>query len=174
MKDKLTYSKIRKVFPILAMVCFFIIYKLSLSETIEVIISVNELEDKKHRSKEVPQRIEYLKSSLNKYKTATLFDTTGNYQQELLEMVSLESKKNGLLLKDFPINTLDTTSQTLKLNTHKFTIEGDFISSITLINHIEKHFLQGKISSIEMELKQERKTKRKFLETTVYIQNLLK
>jgi hypothetical protein len=80
-------------------------------------------------------------------------------------------QKNGLILKDFPQPFVGVENGYIT-KTAQLTVEGDFIPLLKLIYFLETDYSVGKVVAVGFKTSKERRTRKRKLNTTIYLQNV--
>ena len=91
--------------------------------------------------------------------------------QVLLEAVTGYVQQHGLVLKDFP-QPYETADKGYVTKTAKVTVEGDFISLLKLVYFLEQNYKVGKVVALDFEATKELRTRKRKLNTIIYLQNV--
>jgi hypothetical protein len=110
-------------------------------------------------------------------KANKLLGTSSNdissFQQELLSIVSQYSKKNNLVLRDFPEPTIEQKDDFL-IETNIFEVSGKYKNLVQLVYLFEQKQKIGKVASVSFQKKKDIINRKEYLSALVYIQNIRK
>ena len=148
---------------------------MALSNTIDLAIKNSDFRDQIAKSQNAPEQIKILSK---KIKNIEQLVGTNNQEylavdihQVLLESVTGYVQKKGLILKDFP-KPYVTISNGYVTKTAELTVEGDFIKLLKLIYFLENNYTVGKVVATDFKIVKELRTRKRKLNTTIYIQNV--
>jgi hypothetical protein len=166
-KQKLTYVLI------LGGLFAVILYNMAISGTIDLAVENSELELLVSKNVDAPLQIKAVKQKLSKIEQliGNEVNASIDIHQLLLGSVSGYVQENNLILKDFP-QPYSMTDKGYITKTAIVTVEGDFISLLNLCNYIEKKYQVGKIVAIDFKATKELRTKKRKLNSTIYLQNV--
>jgi len=91
--------------------------------------------------------------------------------QELLQLVTDNVQKKGLILKDFP-QPYVTTDEGYVTKTALATVEGNFIDLLKLVYFLEMNYKVGKVVAVDFKTVKELRTRKRKLSSIIYIQNV--
>ena len=174
MKKKLTYKQRLLYILIGGGVFSFVIYNMALSNTIDIAIKNSEYREQIAKSKNAPEQIKILTQKIKRIEQ--LVGTNKDYtavdiHQVLLESVTGYVQKNELILKDFPQPYI-TSNNGYVTKTAELTVEGRFINLLKLIYFLENNYTVGKVVAVDFKTSKELRTRKRKLNTTIYIQNV--
>jgi hypothetical protein len=136
---------------------------------------ISELERQALIAKNSPQKVNQLNAELanieNKIGNINL--DSSNVQQTILGLVTNYCQKNNVVLREFP-SSITQQENDITIETNYFSVEGDFLRLLQLVNSLEQHSEIGKITSTHFKSKKNIKTKSVELTMTVYVQNFKK
>ncbi len=173
MKRQLTYKK-RLLYVLLAGGLFTVIlYNMAISDTIDLAIENSDMEEQVSKNVNAPEQIKAIKIKLKKIEQLIGDQTEQelDVHQMLLESVTGYAQKNNLILKDFP-QPYATSDKGYLTKTAVVTVEGDFIRLLKLSNYIENNYQGGKIVAIDFKATKELRTRKRKLNSTIYLQNV--
>lgn len=173
MKIKLTYHKKVVYLFILTGVFAIILYQIALVDTIDLITENSQFEADISKNKDAPLQIKTLKLKIEKIKQLIgNNDYDGlDMHQELLISITEYIQTHQIVLKDFPQPYISTEKGYLT-KTAKVTVEGDFITILRLIYFLEHNYFVGKVIAVDFKATKQLKTKKRRLNTTIYLQNV--
>lgn len=173
MKKQLTYKK-RLVYVLITGGIFtLILYNMAISDTIDLATSNSEMEQQISKNMDAPEQIKKVKQKLHKIEllVGNKIDENLDVHQLLLESVTSYAQENNLILKDFP-QPYTNTDKGYVTKTAIVTIEGDFIRLLKLSNYIENSYEGGKIVALNFKATKEIRTRKRKLNSTIYLQNV--
>lgn len=160
---------------IILIISFFlsilIVYHLNIKKTFNSRKKYKELCFKKASARNYFKKIHYLKQKekhLNNSLKENDISIYNSFQQMLLKKISDFSSINNINIKSFKQPYLNIENKITK-ETYVFSVQGDFINTIKLMNYLENEQL-GKLTSINFKKEKNYKTKKEYLCTTVYLQ----
>lgn len=173
MKNKLTYKQKLTYALILGGLFAVILYNMAISDTIDLAVENSELELLVSKNVDAPLQIKAAKQKLSKIEqlTGNEVNASIDIHQLLLGSVSGYVQENNLILKDFP-QPYSMTDKGYITKTAIVTVEGDFIRLLKLCNYIEKKYQGGKIVAVDFKATKELRTKKRKLNSTIYLQNV--
>ena len=148
----------------------------AIKNTVSLINSCSELEDKLIQIKDAPKELALIERQLKEFEI--LFgkvDTNQiNYQPYLLETISNYCNSNDLILKEFP-KPLIYAEQDFIIETNKIILEGEFIELLKLIYLIEQTKKLGNISNLHFQTftRTIDNVKQTYLSSTFYLQHII-
>jgi hypothetical protein len=147
-------------------------YYLSISSTIELWKSNNEIKQQLERAQYAPEQISALQAQLAEY-NKLLMAYGGSIQREeyLLSQLSGSCKKNAVQLASLTPPQL-TIDNGYKIETRIVKLKGSFINLLWVIYHMEKIGPAGRLSSVKFVIEEDRKNAANYLFAYLYIQNL--
>jgi hypothetical protein len=170
MFDKFTYQKKCLTIGIGFILCLVIIYKLSISKTIETEGNINEKEEKlawlKAKEKEIP----LLKKNISLINKICREDSV-SIRDRLTSFISDYAESNNCTVTEIP-HAIKYKSNNIAVETNLFTIKGNFKDLIQLENLLEKEFnVIAKVLSARLFCIQETQSKKKNLYLSVITQS---
>lgn len=173
MKKKITYHQRLLYTLITGGVFAIILYNMAISNTIDLIIENGALKEQISKNQDAPEQIKKIKKDLKKIE-----QLVGNndyveidVHQELLQLVTDNVQKKGLILKDFP-QPYVTTDEGYVTKTALANVEGDFIDLLKLVYFLEMNYKVGKVVAVDFNTTKELRTRKRKLSSTIYIQNV--
>lgn len=158
----------------IAIVVFaFILYKVAISGTVELSFENGDLKEQISNNQNAPQQIKTIKKKIAKIEQLVgdeVGDETDPHQM-LLGMVTQYCQQNKLTLKEFP-HPFVLEDKGYITKTAKVVVEGDFIYLLKLVYHLESKYKVGKVVSVDFEAKKQLRTRRRKLNSTIYVQNI--
>jgi hypothetical protein len=172
MLKKLNYKNKIIVLGLAALVLFYLIFKLAVSETIGLHSKLSDLETKMATIENAPKEIESIQAKLNNFASilGKSIDTT--YRNEpFLEFLSVVCKENNTTLADYIAPHVFNQGDFF-IETRTAVIEGKFINLVSTLFAIEKKYMRGKTTSACYQVKEDFRTKQRRLYLTVMIQSI--
>jgi len=171
MFDKFTHKQ-KTIALILGVFCLLYLgFKISVIPTIVLSNKIEQHELIVTQSKTAPEKIRQLKKQLR-----TLEKSVGNvetdfdvFQERLLQTIIPFTNSNSLTLSEIQEPHYATING-YQVQTVIIKIKGEFKDLSFLINHIQQNSV-GRISSVSYNLKKDNKTKKMYLQATMFIQN---
>ncbi len=157
----------------LALVCW-IMYSCAISNTFKAKAACEQVQLQIDSAAGAPERIAELKSELLKLDAITgsseTLSSDSAVHEQLLNLVTEYCEGNNLVLREFLL-PIQYHQQEWLVETHPFTVEGNFIAIVQLLEHLRKN-VPGKIVSADIHSKKDNKTKTVSLLVTIYVQNI--
>ena len=172
MIQNLTYRKKNYLLLVGFILLIATVYKLSISRTLDEVTMYEtymrqiEVGNTAHSQIwEYKKKLTFYENNLGLFET----DSLHNHEQ-ILVAVSEYCQKNNLTIEYFPAELKESYGD-FSLSTHKIEVRGDFKGLLYLIYHLEKVEQLGRIASVQLEKKLDKKTKRIILTAAIYLQN---
>ena len=151
-----------------------VIYNVAISNTISLVVKNSAFREQISKNQDAPEQIKFAKQKIKRIEQ--LVGTNNDYSeidihQILLESVTSYVQKNGLILKDFPQPFVGVENGYIT-KTVQLTVEGDFIPLLKLIYFLETDYSVGKVVAVDFKTSKERRTRKRKLNTTIYLQNV--
>lgn len=173
MFNKLTYRRKNRLLAAGALLLLFVVYSFSISKTAALRSTCNKLEKRIDSAANIPAETEMLERKLQRLEKNFSSDSLHeNLHEDLLAIVSAYCDQRQLVLRDFP-EKLTTESREWHIETHQFTVAGNYTELLRLVNLLESR-QTGKVVSADYQSKRDPKTKTLSLTVTVYVQQLKK
>ena len=174
MRIKPTYrDKFLLLIALTALVCV-IAYKKSIKGTVEIYNECERLEKEIVNSETLIKQIPNLREKYNDMNLIIKGQNNTNelsMQQELLDLISEFTLNKKIKLESFdPIHYYTENNYTIK--TQSFTLKGDYISSIQLIDFMETNFDLSRISSVYFYKKRNYNSDNSQLYAKIYLQKI--
>ena len=169
----MTNKKKYILFLVCSIALLIISYSLAFSKTIS--LRKEYLKKKKSESiyKDIPNQINllskkqvYYDSILKKFNL-----NTSSLENNLLKQLNKYADKNNLKIKVFNAPHILLHHQST-YTTYNFTLEGEFSNLLKVISSIEQSGTFGEVIHIDFKKEIDFRTKRKYLDATVFIQNI--
>lgn len=169
------YTKKNKILFIGGVLACFIIVMTLVIPVVKLNNNCSDLSLRIQNALQASKNAEELKNKINATDKFLLSkkDTVLDSQQQVLETVSLFCNSNNTLLKEFP-KTVFTKNGDYMLETHIFTVEGNYPQLLNLAYELEYKKKLGRIASLDFKTKTDLKTQRKNLLATIYLQTIKK
>lgn len=171
--QQLTYKQKNKILLAGTILLVLISYFFSIQNTIDLYLEVEQQNQRLSTLNNYPQQLKnymyqlkILNSRVEQYVREKDFS-----QDEILESLSLFCRENKLVIRSFPKSSLQE-KEGFFIETHHFEVEGSYINLVKLLYQIEKVENLGRVASVYFESNIERKTKRKRLSVSIYLQNI--
>ena len=153
-------------------ICVWIIYAWAITPTLEAKHTCTQLEQQIDSAAQAPEQIRALEAELNRLDeiTGTNNGNDSSTHEALLNLVTVYCESHALILREFA-TPVRFSQQEWLVETHPFTVEGDFIHLVQFLDHLRAQ-APGNIVSADFHAKKDNKTKTTALLLTVYIQNI--
>lgn len=152
----------------------WIVYSFAVENTLEAKTTCEQMQIQIDSAAGAPERIAELKKELLRLDALTGSSETLNsdsaIHEQLLDLVTEYCQTNDLTLREFLI-PIQYHQQEWLVETHPFTVEGNFVAIVQLLDHLRKN-VSGKIVSADIHSKKDNKTKTVSLLVTIYVQNI--
>ncbi len=125
-----------------------------------------QLQNVQKASVEIPQLMQQLQT-LNQTATTEQFS-----QGLLFEKVSQFCADNQLDITEYAPPS-HYQQDKIHIVTNKITVQGNFKAITRLVYAMEQTWRLGKVASVQYDLKQDRQTKKQYLEGVIFLQNLI-
>jgi hypothetical protein len=174
MKKKITYKQ-RLLYALIGGFIFsIVVYNVALADTITLAQKNSDFKEQIAKNIDAPEQVIITKQKIKRIEQ--LVGTNKDYgaidiHQLLLESVTGYVQQNSLILKDFP-QPYVVTSDGYVTKTAQLTVEGDFIPLLKLIYFLEKDYSVGKVVAVDFKTFKELRTRKRKLNTTIYLQNV--
>jgi hypothetical protein len=154
------------------LLCAWIIYAWAITPTLEAKYTCDQLQLQIDSAAQAPEQIRALEAELQRLDeiTGTNNSHDSSTHEALLDLVTVYCESHALTLREFT-SPVRFTQQEWLVETHPFTVEGDFIRLVQFLDHLRAH-APGNIVSADFHAKKDNKTKTTALLLTVYIQNI--
>src|SRR5579859_7933984 len=174
MLKNLTYQRKFQLLIACSALAFILIYLTTLSKTIDVYKKNKSLSAKLTEASAAPAQFQVLSkklSSLDAMIQSRQADTSANVHDIILSFLGNYCKQSNSVLKSFP-ETFSSAEGEFEIQTHTFSVQGNFISLLKLVYALEQKVRAGKVSSVSFQSSRDPETKRNILISTVYLQNI--
>lgn len=145
----------------------WIVYSYAISLTLDLSAECGLLEQQIDSSGNLTVEVEQLKAeitTMGEHSGAASFLT----HEQLLDLVAGYNVNRKLVLKEFPSSVRFRRDQ-WEVEVHRITVEGSFVDTVQFLEFLRQSG-KGKVVSADFCSKQDNKTKRKYLITTIYVQ----
>lgn len=153
----------------------FLIYWLSISDTVVLIKDCSRLEKSYEQVGDIDRDISILKGQLTliNQELGSVGKAEGSFQTELLSVTTDYCHLNGLEVVGMtrPVSYLEND---LLVETIPIKVEGGFLEALGLIHHLETDASVGRMISVEHRLEKKTSSRKKVLHTTVHLQRISK
>lgn len=171
MFDKMNYKSKIVLLSFGSFLLLVVGYSISVTPTIDLYEQTNQKKAAYQQAIIGPEKLLSMEKELNVINKSVGNVSTNfeDFQDKLLEVIIPFTNENDIKLSEirephfYVINGYEVQTITSK-------IIGNYKYASLLIEHIQKESI-GRIGSIKYELKKDQKTKKEYLETTLYIQN---
>jgi len=173
LKKKLTYKQKLTYSLIIGGIFAIILYNMAISDTLDLMFENSDMEAQVSKNVDAPIKIKATKQKLKKIEQliGNEIDANVDIHQLLLASVTGYVQGNNLILKDFP-QPYSIVDKGYMTKTAIVTVEGDFIRLLKLCNYIENNYQGGKIVAVDFKATKELRTRKRKLNSTIYIQNV--
>ena len=173
MKRKITYKQRLLYVLIAGGVFLLVLYNLALSDTISLAFDNEVLKEQIEKNQGVTSELKKVKKQL-----ATIKQVIGNEHNEqmdihqmLLELITAQTQKNNMILKDFP-QPYALTDKGYLTKTVQATLEGGFVDLLQLVYFLENNYKGGKVVAVDFKTIKQRRTRKRKLNSVIYLQNV--
>jgi len=175
MFNSMTYQKKNKVLIIAFSLLLMIAYQLSISTTLDFREKYYDAIQASEAAANAPQNIKQLETELKKLERiiGESKNNKDDIQQNILETLSRYCEDHQISLTEFP-QVQRRIHENYEQQLNVIVLRGEFIPLLQLINEFERKYELGKITSLQFQSKTDRKTKKKQLYATIYLQNIQK
>lgn len=151
----------------------FLIFNFGIRKTIEQYKEYNALKSMQKEASILPQRLAAIRSELEELENETNSNYIGDNiaQPGLLEIITGFGKEHDLVIRDFP-QTVEKNIEGYTIDQNKVVMAGSFFNALELIFLLEQKNKMGQVVSLQCRMSVDKPTKKKFLETTFFIQKI--
>lgn len=148
-------------------------WKLSIYPTIELSKEIELLESELALAKNSPSQILKLEKDLLAYQnsSSSVVVSLSSLRKSLLQRITKLTGKHEVNLRSFPQSSTSYL-EGIEISTSVVELEGNFINLLQLADEIENDKGLGKLASIKFKSVEDRRTKRRSLLMTLYIQSI--
>jgi len=139
MLKNLTYKRKCLTLFIGMILFFFIGYKLSFSDTLDLIDQISEKQTKLEWFMQKEKELPVLKATLAELERVYSKNDSIAIRDKLTAYISSFADDHGCLVTDIPINSI-FSNKDLTVQTNAFTIKGEFKELLKLLNGLERDF----------------------------------
>ncbi len=149
-------------------------YYFAIEKTMEVKERYSTLKKEEVIYKNIPKKISEIKREEVYYDSILKHLNIGatSLQNNLLNVITSEAKKLELKVIDFNDPHVFQSKEKLPRNTFILTVEGDYVATLKLIYELEQNYSFGEIINISFKKEINYRTRKKYLRTTLMIQNI--
>lgn len=175
MLKNITYRNKNKYLLGVFLLGIFLIYFLSIKNTLQYKTECSELEERLSTASGAEGKIVGLQAKLKEFDNIIMQeeDTALTSQQQLLGIVTDYCQSNQTVLRDFPQSKINRENEFV-VETNVFTLEGRFLKILDLIYQFEQKQRIGKVASVDFKSVKDIRTKSLTLNAAIYIQNIRK
>lgn len=162
------------LFPILVL-GLWLIYVLAVADTVELIQYNIRVKKQVQNLSNAPQKIDMLQEQLQilERDLGGIDEDYIQHQDLLLEKVSHFCYKHYLALREFP-HYQKEIDNSFEIYTTRIEVTGSFHNILKLTYYLEQEIQAGRVSSLLIEKRKDRKTRRIVLTGIIYLQNIRK
>lgn len=148
-----------------------LMYKASLSKTLELYDQNQQLAEKVSRVENAPEQIKKLSAELARIEEVLKRTKSGSgiNQMEAFDYLSDLTQKHQLVVRKYPKPVVNM-EKGLNVETIEFTVDGTYRNTILFIQEVEKSLKAGKIASTRFFTHLDIQTRKPSLYTTIYLQ----
>ena len=171
MMEKLSYQ--HKYYLLLAALALLliVIYALAIKKTIAVISEHKDLSKKIELAASAPEQIASIEARLKQMEQLIVNEKPLDFEQQLLEQVTVFCQKNRLTLIEFP-QTAVCGYQNYQIYTNRIVLEGGFKKMVEFIYEAEQKYKTGKVVSVQFKRTRDVRSKQLYLYAYIYFQNI--
>lgn len=174
MLNRLTYRKKNQLLLAGAGLLLLLVYSFAISKTVALRSTCLKLEQRVDSAAHLPEETAGMEAKLAQIEKNFGSDSaSGNTHEALLGVVSAWSQQHHLVLREFP-ELLQYRNREWNVETHRFTVEGNFTELLRLVHLLEQTQQLGKVVSADYRSRRDPRTKALSLTVTVYVQHLNK
>lgn len=160
---------------LLAIAALFLIlvYTFGIRKTIDQYMEYKNLRVNYEEAKQAPQHLVMIKSEIDRLNSLTnTLGSNGDIDRPvLLEVITDFSKVNDLVIKDFP-QAMEKNVEDYIIEQNKIVVAGDFLEVIKLVYLLEQEKRMGQVVSADFKMTLDKATKKRYLQTSFYIQKI--
>ncbi|MFL1012605.1 hypothetical protein [Flavisericum labens] len=147
-------------------------YQLAILKTIVVKQEYNALKKQETLFENTPRQISLLKQKQKYYDSLlTKYQINGSsLQNNLLKTINTVADSSNIKVVSF-LEPHVILQNDLKINTHQFTLEGDFNAILKLIHKLEQHTKFGEITNLHFEKKKNFRTGKHYLQASLLLKS---
>jgi hypothetical protein len=167
------FNKKNKILLASFILMLFVSYKLSIQKTIQASKEYQTNFDKKELLKNIPNQLSLLSAKeqhLDKQLSLLNVDNS-SMQNSLLKFLNREAGENKVKIIEFNSPHVVHKDENIS-ETQIFTLEGGYSNILNVIHAIENKGNFGAISHMEMEKKKDYRSKRTYLQASVFLEQL--
>tara|TARA_Y100000589_G_scaffold307824_1_gene323842 strand:+ start:5754 stop:6305 length:552 start_codon:yes stop_codon:yes gene_type:complete len=167
MFNKLNYSYKFFYFTLLLVLVFFTVYKVAISDSVKLYSENERLKKELSKIEQTDSLIKVLERQQNNLKRKSY--SNGNFQEYLLKTIANLTKKHKTNIIKIP-QTHYYLHQNLKIETYRFTLEGNFKNLTYFINDLNNEIYPATINSINYQRIDDYSKNKKKLQVALIIQ----
>lgn len=166
-----TKSKIT-ILSLAYIVTFIFCYHFAISKTLVVKNQYQTLKQQESLFTNIPKQIFILKQKQKHYDSLlSKYQLKGNsLQNNLLKTINTLADSLNLKVNSF-LEPHSITQNNLEVNTHQFSLEGDYNAIITLIHNMEQNTKFGEIINLHFEKNKNFRTGKYYLQASVLLKS---
>lgn len=169
---KLNWKQKNKMLFAGVCIMLWVVYAFAISNTVAIKSNCDTQQLQLDSLEGAPEKLLLLQAELARFSLLTggADDTVHDVHEQLLDFVTVYCNEEGLQLREFapPVRY---AQQEWTVETHPFTVEGDYISIVKFVRDLELISI-GRVVSVDFITRTDNKTKVKSLAATIYIQNI--
>jgi hypothetical protein len=152
----------------------WIIYSFAIANTLAAKSACEQIQLQLDSSAGAPEQIEQLTAELLRLNaftgSAEKVNTDSAVHEQILDLLTEYCQANHLELREFLL-PITYRQQEWLVETHPFTVEGNFNAIVQLLDYLRMH-VPGKVVSADIHSKKDNKTKTTSLLVTIYVQSI--
>lgn len=156
-----------------ALLLLILSWNLAIYETVELKNNISGVEQELQGVERAPIQIAKLEAELNQIQgnSKMLYSSVLTMRENLLAELDELTKKHSVNLKSFPEYYIQQ-KENFELTTSPIVLEGSFKNLLKLMDEFEKKNTSGKVSSAHFKIEESRRTGKRTLFLTLYIQSI--
>ncbi len=169
----MTFRKKNIILIIGAVLLILLSWNLAIKETLGLKSKIENLQQKLTMVEQAPKQIARLENELNQIQgnSKLLYSSVLTMRESLLSEITELSIKHNVKLKSFPEYFIQE-KENFELTTSPIVLEGNYKELLSLMHEFEKENTSGKISSSHFKIEESRRTGKRTLFLTLYIQSI--
>lgn len=170
--NKLTWKQKNRVLLAGVAVLLWVVYALAIANTVAVKTNCDVQQAQLDSLEGAPEKLVQLQTQLARFSMLTggRNDSVHDMHEQLLDFVTVYCNEHDLDLREF-IQPVRYAQQEWTVETHPFTVDGDYIAIVQFIRALELSSI-GRVVSVDFHSKTDNKTKVQLLHATIYVQNI--
>ncbi len=173
MNQKWTYKQLNRFLLVASILFALLIWFMAIKKTARVYDNNIEMQERLKSLENAPQDIRKYEKSLAQLKSRLgpwmANDTLQGHV--IMEKIGELCTTLGLTLREFP-EIIQEEEADYTIATHVVKAAGPYTKLVKLVYAMEYEQKLGRVSSLQFRLKRDRRTKKRYLEATIYLQNL--